>query len=234
LPIQIINIDTEATHGFAGFRPEKPSKLQFHKIEASLKGNSMMHYNALPCQERDEMLRYMFDWNLEFSNAQLLEEELKRISFHIAPIEIILGIYIKNLKESTNDKIAVQQALKQGRTRLKNVRRLERKASEASEASEVENPQTGDASGMNLQQMKVAMDKLIAAQAKAAVSTDTTDNSWSTSSSKKKSYYDKEKGGAKKGDKGDKGDKGKKGNKGDKGDKGKGNPKNDKGKGKKK
>ena len=54
---------------------------------------------------------------------------------------------------------------------------------------------------------------------------------WQPVNNNKKSYYDKEKGGARKGDKGDKGENR---NKGDKGDKGKGKGKNDKGKGKKK
>jgi hypothetical protein len=239
LPIGLIKLSGPDVHNFCGFRPEKPLHLQHILIDKELKGNKLHHFNSLPCRERDGLLRYHQEWDLEMANAKTLENEISRLCFYLAPMHAILGIKITHLKESVNEKQASITALKLGRTRLKNCRRLERKATEEKEK---ENPQTGDASSPDakndvtkqLREMKQQMDRLLAAQANDSASSTTNDQSWTTSSSKKKSYYDKEKGGAKKGDKGDKGDKGKKGNKGDKGDKGKGKGKNDKGKGKKK
>ena len=76
---------------------------------------------------------------------------------------------IKKLKGDAMEKTAAQMALRQGRCRIKNAKRLEKKNSE-------ENPQAGDASSSSKEmsdlktQMAKMQQQLEAAQAKRSVS----------------------------------------------------------------
>jgi hypothetical protein len=223
----------EKCAGFEGFRPEKPLQLDFLLAQEDLKGNKLSHYNTLPRRKRKlAQLRYEMDWCLELCGTPKVGIELDRLQFHLEPLGAVCNVTIRKLKQDAAERAMAKLAVKQGRTRTKNVRRLEKKTSEEAASTPTTPAAAGeDVAFQEMAKMKKEMDEkmnkmqqaLNAAQANGNVS----GQFLYGSTSSKQSYYDK-----KKGDKG--GTKGDKGRKGDKGEKGKGKGKNDKGKGKKK
>jgi len=223
-----IMFSSERCSGFTGFRPDVPQRVQFLKIDPELKGSKLSHYNVLPSVAKDSsQVLYDMEWDLELCGSHKLISDMEKMWFHIKPIQAAMGITIVKLKNMASEKQASILAVKQGRTRIKNAKRLEKKNSD-------ENPQSGSAPGdasKEMTELKTQMAKMQKQLEQAQQQGQASSSDWQPVNNNKKSYYDKEKGGARKGDKGDKGEKGKKG---DKGDKGKGKGKKDKGKGMKK
>jgi len=225
----------EKCAGFEGFRPEKPLQLDFLLAQEDLKGNKLSHYNTLPRRKRKlAQLRYEMDWCLELCGTPKVGIELDRLQFHLEPLGAVCNVTIRKLKQDAAERAMTKLAIKQGRTRTKNVRRIEKKLSDEAAASSPAAPSpaaaNNDIAFQEMAKMKKQMDDMQKALNTAQANGNVSGQFLYGSTSSKQSYYDK-----KKGDKGGKkGDKGRKGDKGDKGEKGKGKGKDDKGKGKKK
>ena len=95
------------------------------------------------------------EWDLELCGSHKLISDMEKMWFHVKPIQAVMGISIVKLKNLASEKQAAILAVKQGRTRIKNAKRLEKKNSE-------ENPQAGDSStsSKEMSDLKTQMAKM--------------------------------------------------------------------------